>query len=527
MQQHRAYWLISLILVLLLAADISAQNNGNSQRFGSEDTKPRNNSPANNNQSGGTSQRFGLARNVNNVTIERSQRFGVQQVGEVAATTLRTNIVTRPKTDPYNNNLGKAAELTKTAKYEEAAEFYQKATKLQPRAAEPYIGLAYIHTLTNNYAQALQYYRQALVYEPQNNEARLGLGVALYLSGGINEAINEYQQLLNSSKTPNSLIYFNLALAYAHQGNFPESIKHYQNAIAQNKNTYPEAYNNLGLVYEALDDLAAAEKHLQLAITQSPQGYAPAHYNLSRIYTAQALGQPDQTQTQLERATRELLKAIKLQPQFPEAYLALGNLYLLRGRLAATDTAKDATNAFNKALEQRQNIYPLAYESLAIIYTGQGKKAEALAAYRTAMEQYNGYSAHTLFNLLATIEERNTFLIGNEIGRPDNPGNLKNIAAKTTAKSANPELTANQEIRFRELLKALQRYEEAEEELKDSADVRYCGGLAYAAAGKPELAIEEFAKAATLSQGKDQDSRMLQAKALQAIQLLLAVLVGA
>jgi hypothetical protein len=54
---------------------------------------------------------------------------------------------------------------------------------------------------------------------------------------------------------------------------------------------------------------------------------------------------------------------------------------------------------------------------------------------------------------------------------------------------------------------ALEAYEELDEALKDSANVRYCAGHAYATAKDWQSALNEFARAIELSGNKDLAAR--------------------
>ncbi|MEW6734428.1 MAG: tetratricopeptide repeat protein [Acidobacteriota bacterium] len=399
-----------------------------------------------------------------------NRRFGVQQVGEAKAEAIRQSNP-RPAVSGPEALVTKAERLVDQGEVKRAQELYLKALEIQPQLASARLGLGYLLLELGDYDNAAQEFQQAVTYTPKDSQAILNLGVAFYRGGRIDEAIKQYENALAESKGQLVAGHFNLAMAYAHKSDFNKAIEHYQAAIKLRKN-YPEAYNNLGLIYEASGDLAMAGEQFRLAIEQRRGNYPLAHYNLARFYHGNK---------KYQEAIAEFQLAIKQQPNFPEAYLDLGNIYLLRTSLFATNELEQAAAAYRKALELRKDDYALAHENLAITLTEMGKKEEALAQYRIAFAQYQGRCPEALHNLIATITEKKSFLIGNELSRLDSPGNLKPSKNST---GLNERLIA-----------ALSKYEELDEEEKDLPQVHYCIGRAYTVVGKWSEAANEFALA--------------------------------
>ncbi len=438
------------------------------QRFGVENTPPSNT----NNQK--------VASNPRYIPIESGQRFGIQQVGEAAAASSR-QLAVRSAVKTSESMLEKAEKLFDDGKFDPAIEAYQNILNTQPKLSNARLGLGNALLETGQFEKAINQFQEVLILTPNNLEARLDLGVTFYRSGRIDEAIREYKEVISKKGSPSA--HFNLAMAYAHQGDFSESINNYQAAIKQRKN-YPEACNNLGLIYEVQGNLEEAVTHFNLAIKQNNNIYPLAHYNLGRFY---------HSQSNYEKAIAEFQLAIKQQANFPEANLEIGNVYLVRSILNDTHELENAKTFYQKAIELRQNYYPLAHDNLAITLTNQGNKQEALKHYRIAFDQYNGYCPETLENLIASLLGKTSFHIGNELSRPDNIGNL---GSKKEKRNIN-----------KRLVKSLSEYEEFDEKLKDSPDVRYCAGLAYIRVGDLESAIDEFGQAIKLSDDKDSDAK--------------------
>ncbi len=296
--------------------------------------------------------------------------------------------------------------------------------------------------------------------------------------------------------------HFNLGMAQSHRGDLKAAIASYQTAVTL-RPQFREAQNNLGLLYEALGDLDRAEQSFRAALgnvlsggRESREGYALAHYNLGRLYEKRAA---------YDAAIREFQTAVRQQPDFPEAYLNLGNVRLLRSQLKGTLELDAAIEAFRKAIALRQGLYPLAYENLAIALSFKGDKPAALAAYRKAFDQYEGTSADTFENLLTTLADETQFLIGNELTRSDNPGNLRPVAQRATRPSTD------------RMIELLERYAGLPEALKDHPDVRYCAGRAYITIGQADAARNELRRSLELAGGRDADARDL----LQALEATL------
>ncbi len=446
------------------------------------------------NTASGTSVRFvpggTVASRFN--PLERSQRYGVQQIGEATAQATRVvKAVVKPRLTPGEALVAKADKLMDAEDYAGAVAVYREAIEKQPGLSSAHLGLGIALLETGDFDAAAKEFSEATALAPKDAETRLNLGVAFYRNGRIEEAIAEYHKALEIKPTLASA-HFNLGMAYAHQGDFDKALESYRTAAQQKKN-YAEAFNNIGIIYEAMGDLETAQKQFQQAVAQRPN-YALARYNLARLYLDQRM---------YNEAAAEFQQAIRQQPNFPEAYLDLGNLYLIRSTLMNTGELEKAAEAYRKAIELRKNDYPLAHENLAIALTKLGRMKEALAEYRIAFEQNDGRSPDSIRNLISTLLGKSSFLIGNELKRADNPGNLK--SKKQVLETVE------------QLARALDAYYEVEEDLKGYPDARYCGGLAFLAIGDIRAAVEEFVGAVELSGGKDEGAKRVLKAVMESI----------
>ncbi len=417
--------------------------------------------------------------------IENNQRRGIQQVGEASAMAERRIIVKKPIPGP-EVDVQRADGLSEQGKYDQAIPLYQKALATRPKMASAITGWGFALLEQGNFDEAEKKFNEAIALEPEDADARLNLGVALYRAGRIDDAVKAYQVAVEKKKQfPTA--YFNLGMALAHQGKFDEAEKNYREALAQKPN-FREAHNNLGLIYEETRSPAAAAEEFRAALGAGTANYPLGHYNLGRIYEKQA---------DYDKAISEFQTAVKQQPEFAEAHLNLGNIKLIRSQRNGTDEIDSAIASFKKAIELRKGFYPLAHENLAIALTLKSDRTGALGEYRLAFTQFEGASADTLENLIATLEAQENFLIGNELARGDNPGNLR--SKKNQAK---PSVERIDEL--------LLRYEnDLTDEVKDEPNVRYCAGRAYIAIGNADGAETELARAVEKSEGKDTEAAEL------------------
>ncbi|MFY9223765.1 MAG: tetratricopeptide repeat protein [Blastocatellia bacterium] len=419
--------------------------------------------------------------------IERSQALGVQQVGEATAQATRRIITgtTGPET------ILKTGDTIVEKDPDKAINIYKNLIEKNPNFGPAYAALGYAYIQKEDFDQAIDNLRTAIEKDSKDSDARLNLGVALYRSGEIENAIKEYEQL-KTDKSDNPDVYYNLGVAYAHQGKFKDALDEINLAITKRKNKkYPEAYNNLGLIYEVMGQFDKSIESFQAAIEQQGGIYPIANYNLGRIYVNKGNSKENKF-----AAIKQYELATKQNTKFAEAYLEQGNAWLFLNNNGVEGSLGKAIEKYQKALEIRDNFYPLAHENMAIVYSKLGQKDKALQHYYLAFEQYDGRCPEALQNLVNTIIDEQFFSITNELDKVNNAGSLKNkvVQEKIITKDGE-EIEA---IFFR-TMKNLLSYADVDEELKDNAFIRYCAGRSYAFVGDWQLAANELAAALTLA----------------------------
>ncbi len=205
--------------------------------------------------------------------------------------------------------------------------------------------------------------------------------------------------------------------------------------------------------------LGAAEYYYRLVLKKDPKN-AGAHHGLGKIYvqrTTSSNQRVRQTIQQLEnRAIQAFLTALRYEPNYVEAHINLGQLYLKKGRM------EDAKESFANALALEPSN-SRANESVGQVLLGEGAVNEAITFFQKAIKLKSGNSsAHYLLGK-AYIQR----------GEYDNAYEQLNIA-----------LYQNQ----------------------NSAPIHYEMGLLYEQQGNGGAAVNEFKKAITIKPEYDKAS---------------------
>lgn len=140
-----------------------------------------------------------------------------------------------------------------------------------------------------------------------------------------------------------------------------------QEPAADESPAMKEAKSGLSLLQEGKTDEAI--QAFEKAVALEPSS-ATIHYNLGAAY---------ERKDNPEKARVHFQEAVKLKPDFGEAYLALGNGYLSQRKF---DTP--AIEALTKATELLPDNYD-AFYNLGVCYANSGKYTEAETAYRKAV----------------------------------------------------------------------------------------------------------------------------------------------
>jgi len=236
-----------------------------------------------------------------------------------------------------------------------ALDYFEQALEENPRSAPAWYGKGVALCQLGKFEPGLSAMDEALRLSPNNYNYLYGKGVCYEWRGKDFWAQAEsYYQRAMELAPEHPQLYHKLASLYQQQNRYEEAIPLYKKAIELNPGYYI-SYNNLASCYLALNQPKPAVElyrqaiihsayssqfhfyhHLGIALladgkpepakasflietAQNPD-FADAHLNLGNLYLLEK---------NYLRALEEYQEVISIDPQIPEAYFNLGHLYLL------------------------------------------------------------------------------------------------------------------------------------------------------------------------------------------------------
>lgn len=230
--------------------------------------------------------------------------------------------------------------------------------------------------------------RQTIAADPSNIDARVLLGKTLALQGVRGEAIEQLAEAVRLN--PGSATAHNeFGMVLSRFVEVRTARQEFERAIELDPGL-AEAHVNLSLVLAQAGELAAAGDHLDRAIEL--QGNHPkaayAHYLRAKIWAAQ-----DQT----DKAMVEFQTAVRLRPNYAEAWSDLGGM-----RRLALDNA-GAIGALQRAVALKPDD-ALAQYRLGQLYLHDGHTLKAVEHLKQALF-YTPNDRATLYNLLLALRK--------------------------------------------------------------------------------------------------------------------------
>jgi tetratricopeptide (TPR) repeat protein len=216
--------------------------------------------------------------------------------------------------------------------------------------------------------KALDYANQALDLDPNNVEANIALGYAKEIMGNYVGANEAYSKAI--SLDPNSVdAYLHRGHAYDLSGNLNKAEIDYVKASSIDSSNLDVAMN-LGRLFLRQGRLKDAEaKFIKVStFADNIRLKSEAFYDLSFI----AL---NSTSTKaIDEAFKYASSSVSTDPTYPQAYVALGNVYKIKG------DSKTALELLNKALSMYPNL-SYAIGLIADIYSKEKKVDMAITTY--------------------------------------------------------------------------------------------------------------------------------------------------
>lgn len=247
----------------------------------------------------------------------------------------------------------------------EAAEYFRKATQLNPNYADAYNNLGNTQKVSDHLAEAISNYEQALRIKPDFPTAHFNLGLALEQTGRYEEAISHFQAAV-TLKPDWVEAWWELGNSFVKTGRLNDAIQSYEDCLRVNPD-YPQGHAKLGQALFSSGDPAKAADHIRRAVQLAPQN-ASFHNNLGAVLTNSG---------QLNEAVDEYELALRLDPKLAEAHNNLGNALQQSGRY------NEAVDHYKTALKLDEQ-YAQASMGLALAYSKMDRPSEAISAAEQA-----------------------------------------------------------------------------------------------------------------------------------------------
>ena len=218
--------------------------------------------------------------------------------------------------------------LRKNKKYQQAADFYRKATNASPKIYAAYRKLGDVYRTQNKFGEAVEAVKKGLQIFPDDENLSADLGRYLILSSRYAEAIVAAQQSVKLF--PNSFSgYANLCRAFYEAKQLQPALKACNNALKINANDGEvnvfAGFTNLSLNRnDAANAFFKRAADALLEYTRANPDYSDGFYLLGNAFYY--VGQP-------QKAVEAYLKTLELYPNFAKARFNLGLAYFVKGDL--------------------------------------------------------------------------------------------------------------------------------------------------------------------------------------------------
>ena len=136
--------------------------------------------------------------------------------------------------NPAHLHSENGSSLIRQGLHLDAIKEFNKAIKLSPNLAEPYLHRGYAYSLLGEYQKAIENYDISINLNPTIALAYDSRGAALHNIGEILLAIDDYDRALELDPTL-SKVYLNRSIAYSQLGEHEKSIADKTKACAQNE----------------------------------------------------------------------------------------------------------------------------------------------------------------------------------------------------------------------------------------------------------------------------------------------------
>jgi tetratricopeptide (TPR) repeat protein len=188
--------------------------------------------------------------------------------------------------------------LHKAERFDEAAEQYGVALRLNPKQEEVHYHLGQLLFAQSNFNEARSELEKALRSQPHNGEYHSEYGRVLEQLGLKEQARAEHAIALRLAPK-SGRNHYEYAMFLFREQNLDEAIPEFEAALNYNPN-HPEAHYHLGRALYVKGDYEGAKRHYEETARLDPK--SPVHNGLGAVYFR--LGQTSQAITQFKEALR-------------------------------------------------------------------------------------------------------------------------------------------------------------------------------------------------------------------------------
>ncbi len=244
----------------------------------------------------------------------------------------------------------KGFKFSLEGKFNKALQFYEDATKKDPKNANAWLGLGYCYAGLDKPADAINAYKQGIRNNPASTKAYHSLAKYYTKLNRHKDAIDTYKYIIQIDPEYGPG-HFSLGLLYAQLGMLDEGKDSFQEAIRINPSD-AEAHFYMGITCGKLGQYERALEAHQQVVRLEPD-YAPAHFNMGVIYGK--LGT-------LEKEMNAYREAIRVDPAYVPAHFKLGEKYLDIGDKSASLAQYKILRDLNP--DMANQLFDLIYQQL-------------------------------------------------------------------------------------------------------------------------------------------------------------------
>jgi arylsulfatase A-like enzyme/Flp pilus assembly protein TadD len=244
---------------------------------------------------------------------------------------------------PYHNRAEDAMKLYGEGKAQTAIDALKTIISEREDLAAAYVYIAMIHSDQKNTQEALDVLDQGFTRNPQSYE-----------------------------------IFSKYVSTLAKNGRNTEVLELFKNNYLKEMDHDSKIWNLLAMAYLNSADPDGAKKALEQALSLDLR-YPLSHFNYGKLN--EWIGMKDQDGKAIGRSLENYKKAIELDPEFADAYIALGVVYLRSGEF------KGGIYCLNKALEIQPNSQMAVY-NLGLAYLNSGDRSKALEYFTRYLNDY-------------------------------------------------------------------------------------------------------------------------------------------